>query len=435
MVVINTSSKIPCPDILGVTISTPGYQDLAIQAAERFRKFSGCDTLILESNERNGFNLKLELHRIFANRDICFFDSDLWAVRKFDLTEFCNSSSVIGVNDPTSTSPASFCYHDSISLGIPFSKYLNTGFLICDFKSKKVRRSFEIARENINNKEALNVRDNTEQSILNYGFKNCKVKTIPLKWNFWKKAADWGNVDSIPRDIINVHAAGYTLPMKKEILERHSSVFGEEIQPEKNYSSYNVHKGYIISTLDQMDLAREAKRRAIKYANLHCEIIHANDKKHAHYLKLRVLQESVGPCYLLDNDIWFLNNTILPSPEENSVFACHCAGEAMVKRCKENGMDYNIYFNSGFVGIGSGSKIRIALQEAIILREISGNDMDEVFMNISFQRHRLDINIMTDRINWCANSNFPADVVAIHAARKSNKLDWLMQGVKNYESR
>ncbi len=62
--------------------------------------------------------------------------------------------------------------------------------------------------EKISRKQELKVKDHTEQSILNYGFKHTAVKPLPFKYNFWKKACDWGYVDSIPRDVLNVHAAG-----------------------------------------------------------------------------------------------------------------------------------------------------------------------------------------------------------------------------------
>lgn len=434
MIIVNNGNNASVsPDILGVTISTPGYQGLAIEAAKRFRKFSGCDTVILESDHKNGFNLKLELHRIFANRDICFFDADLWPIREFDLSPYVNSGAVVGVNDPSSISPASFCYWDSISIGIPFSRYLNTGFLICDFKNRRVRNAFEFARNNINLKKQLNIQDKTEQSVLNLGFKKCKVVKIPLKWNFWKKAADWGHVQNIPRDVINVHAAGYELPMKWDILTKHAEVFGEKINDMNNKNT--MHKGFIISTKDQFDIAEEARRRALRFANLSCDIIEARDKKHAHYLKLKVLAESTHPCYLLDNDIWFIKQTTLPSLEKDTVYACRCFGNSIEKRCKDHSLKPEIYFNSGLVGIGEGNKIRTCLQEAIVLRELHNAEMDEMFMNIAFQRNNISIKIIPDTHNYCNNEHIRDDVVAIHAARRPNKMDWLMKGVMNYASK
>jgi len=52
---------------------------------------------------------------------------------------------------------------------------------------------------------------------------------IPLKFNFYLRASQWGQVPYIPRDIIGLHAAGIELKDKKRSLEIQAEVFTNEL--------------------------------------------------------------------------------------------------------------------------------------------------------------------------------------------------------------
>lgn len=447
----NTSDQVKSKAMLGVTIATPGYFDLAKEAAARFRKCSGCDTVILESSE-SGFDSKFKLLDLFKGQQICFFDADLFPIRKLDLNPFKGKLGVFGVNDPTCISDHSFVKHDSIAIGIYPYTYLNTGFLILNFADETVVKAFEIARANMINKNDLGLQDKTEQSVLNLGFKETTVNILPFKYNFFKKAVDWGCFPYIPRDIINVHAAGVNgLKDKMKALHEQCIVFGEPIKDLReeavnlgNYDVRNVNniispkrKGFIVTTLDQMDIAIEARDRALKYADIDCKIIEATCKEQAHELKLSTfLSYHNEEVYLVDNDLYFLKETLLPKPQPGEICATNSIGIEIEKRCKNFNLIYDKYFCSCLVGAFVDDGFKDLIRYALEMRsQTKRTYKDELFFNISAQKSNFNLNVIDIFHNFCAIPTLESvdDIVAVHAAQRENKSTWLGEALTFYD--
>lgn len=440
----NKNTKASDKQILGVTISTPGYFELAKEAARRYRQYSGFDSVILEVDKGDGFEAKFRLVDNFKGKQICFFDADCWAVRDLKLEQFIDYPGVIGVNDPTHVSDCSFVRHDSIALGIKFEEYLNTGFLILNFNDPTVVKAFEDAKINIIRKQELNVRDRTEQSILNYGFRHTKVNILPFKYNFFKPAVDWGHFPYIPRDIVNVHAAGYPLPQKLKQLKKQCAVFEENVNrlSKRVYPCYvnnknTSRKGFIVSTHDQLALAEEAKRRALKYFDIDCEIVYATSKEHAHELKLSTfLGYENEEVFLIDSDLWITQNYDLPNVEHGQICATRSINEGIVLRCEKYDLVYEKYFCSCLVGAYVDNRFKNVIRNALDFRANANpkSYKDELFFNMAAQRDNYFIVVQPENLNWCSLEHINKDIIGLHAANKSDKHTWLKSALEAYEA-
>lgn len=424
--------------IIGVTIATPEYKSLADEAAKRFRKYSGLDTCVIDMDStKNGYESKFKLLDIFKGKRICFFDSDCFAVRNLNLNDI-DFTDVAGVNDPTVLSSSGFVRKDCFTLGIPFAEYLNTGFLLLDLSSNKVISAFEIAKKF--NKFKTKVVDKTEQSILNYAFQKsgCDIKMLPFEYNFFKPAVNWGYYPYIPREVINVHAAGYPLHSKKSELDNQCRFFESEVRPVSDYiekTNINItqRRGFIVTTEDQLNLAEEAKKRAFQHLDINCEIVIAKDRQEAHLLKLKsFLTYKNEEVYVIDNDLWFIDKFKLPKLKPGQICATRSINKSIEQRSAKVGVDYEKYFCSCFVGAYVDDKFHKLIQSAIELR--GDNLYDEVYFNIAVRDNNYELVVMTDRLNYCSDEFDSFNIKAIHAARKPNKFEWLNAACEKYNS-
>jgi hypothetical protein len=85
-------------DILGVTIAVGAeYERLAAQAAERFRRFTGCDAVILGENEfreagcRHPSQLKFRLFDLLSAEHLIYFDADAFFLQSWDVRQCCDT--------------------------------------------------------------------------------------------------------------------------------------------------------------------------------------------------------------------------------------------------------------------------------------------------------------------------------------------------------
>lgn len=215
-------------DILGITISSPGYHHLAQEAAARFRKYTGCECLILTSERAQSYDLKYHLP-FFGDRTLCFFDADLWFVRRVDLEPFRQIEGIAAVKDASRHCQTSFCLGDSISLNFDAESYVNTGMMFINTRSEAVKRAFNDAASMLAHRDAgiIETLDTTEQSVLNAAIHKSGAPMMYLgnEWNFWPHAWHRGWMDSIPSKPLNIHAAGILLPEKMQFLKDQCKVW------------------------------------------------------------------------------------------------------------------------------------------------------------------------------------------------------------------
>jgi hypothetical protein len=216
------------PSVIGITIATPGYFDLAETAAASFRKYARAPALVLTTDEA-GYDWKYTLPEIAGDRVFCFFDSDVLFIKPLDLAPFRNIAGIAAVRDASRQALDSFCLPDALALDFPPDRYCNTGFFFANARQPAVRAAFDLARRLMAESRAgigPVLKDVTEQSILNAAWHRAGVDMMFLgnDWNFWPHACHRGWLDW-QGGIKVLHAAGVPLAEKAAFLERHRAVF------------------------------------------------------------------------------------------------------------------------------------------------------------------------------------------------------------------
>lgn len=218
--------------VIGVTIATTGYEHLAHEAARRFRFFTGAPCIIITADGRDAYDLKFEIVKIAGGRVVFYFDSDWHAIRPFSLDQFVGMDGLAAVVDPAALHKSDqFPKQDAAALGFPASRYCNTGLMVFNSADSRVLRAFDRAHVLMAEKRAglhTEVLDSTEQSMLNRAFheNNLPTQYLPAKWNTYYYAIPAGFIDSIPADMIAVHAAGVPLNRKMEWLDLQTRSWG-----------------------------------------------------------------------------------------------------------------------------------------------------------------------------------------------------------------
>lgn len=218
--------------MVGVTLSSPQYENLTFEAVRRFKRHTGLDVQIMWSDGEPAYAHKLEAAQRFKGRSVVFFDVDWWALRPMDLGQFNNSPHFVCVRDPGVFDHDQFPHTDSAVLGIDELQYFNSGFWIANFRRPDHVAAFEAAAQLCEEKLNglwTNVGDPGEQSFLNAGIQRsgCSVLHLPFAYNCYNLAVRFGCYPEYPREIFGLHAAGVHHSEKREWLELHERVFGD----------------------------------------------------------------------------------------------------------------------------------------------------------------------------------------------------------------
>lgn len=216
----------------GITITTPEYRQLAVEACERWRRFTGLPVKMIE-RKRDGFHWKLRLDDLHDG-PCCFFDADWWLLREWNP----DASGVMwqAVPDAMAFCDESFCGRDCARFGIDRARYWNSGLFICDLSRRDHRRVFGAARESWreNRRSKLaRVADKTDQFHLNWAVQELGVplSVLPTALNYYHFATRHGALPAIPREIVGLHGAGIPLAGKMEKLRQQAGVFGQPVMP------------------------------------------------------------------------------------------------------------------------------------------------------------------------------------------------------------
>lgn len=218
--------------MIGITIHTPEYKALAVEACRRWREFTGLPVRRIE-RKRDGFRWKLRLDELHDG-PCCFFDSDWWLLREWRP----EPSGILwqAVHDPMAFCDYSFCGKDCERFEIDRAHYWNSGLFICDLSREDHRSVFERARQSWEENEGstvVNVHDQTDQFHLNLATKELRTpfSMLPTSLNYYHFATQHGAHPSIPREITGLHGAGVPLASKMKVLRQQASVFGGEVRP------------------------------------------------------------------------------------------------------------------------------------------------------------------------------------------------------------
>jgi hypothetical protein len=211
-----------------VTVISPGYEDVGLEAVKRFNKFARCNgqplrvTILSEPVSGPGvYARKLDMDG-FRSKSVVFFDADYWLLRPVDFGAFENTQEFIGVRDHGTQLQGCFPREDCANFGLPPESYINTGFFI--FHPGLHHEVWPLARELM---AKGGMADHGEQSYLNLALHKLNIPrtTLPVKYNFWKFLADWGGLPFYPRGIIGLHGAGIPANLKVKQLTAQAEVF------------------------------------------------------------------------------------------------------------------------------------------------------------------------------------------------------------------
>lgn len=211
-----------------VTVISPGYEDVGMEAVKRFNKFARCNgqplrvTVLSEPVSGPGvYARKLDMDA-FSGKSVVFFDADYWLLRHVDFGAYLNSPDFIGVRDHGTQLQGCFPREDCLKFGLDSAAYVNTGFFI--FNADAHRELWPLARELM---ARADMADHGEQSYLNRAIQQLGIPQtmLPVKFNFWKFLADWGGLPFYPRGIIGLHGAGIPLHLKVKQLTAQAEVF------------------------------------------------------------------------------------------------------------------------------------------------------------------------------------------------------------------
>lgn len=225
--------KAPREDrILGVTVATPAFLDLAVEATRRWSAMTQQHaTILVPPTNEGAYHWKLLLPQLVRPGPVCYFDADLWFIRPCDPLELLRPGGISGVQDVGIENPATFAFADCGSLGLDRTQYINSGFFVCDTADPKIVAAFAAAEQMSLWK--TRVADFGEQSYLNAGIqRNCGVHLVDMTWNFGPWAGLAGLCDKVPSRPNTIHALGVPLPLKRERLALWESAFSPGIAPD-----------------------------------------------------------------------------------------------------------------------------------------------------------------------------------------------------------
>lgn len=228
--------------MIAVTVVTPSYRHLEKEAVKRIKKFTGLKVKVIRCADKDGFFKKLELDRECGKSRVLFFDVDYWLLRPMDVQKWCPNS-WMAVHDSATFNPHAFPHTDCEAFGMDKLRYFNSGMFTCNLALKEHRQVFQMARQlrsRVVRGSLKQPTDVTDQVYLNLAAQklNLNYSPLPTKFNFYLCAAQWGQLQFIPRDIVGLHAAGVPLKGKAEALKQQAAVFGYDlcgIQPEVQF--------------------------------------------------------------------------------------------------------------------------------------------------------------------------------------------------------
>lgn len=212
-------SPAKCPQTLGVTLASgPGYDQLAVEAAARWRRHTGLPATIITADVSPGYSCKLWMRDLFPGRRCVFFDSDLWLLSPPDLSQF-HAAPLAACWDPGTVDSRCFTFYDSRIRGLTPETYFNTGFFVADFGDARIVRLFDRAEQllqELAHVEYGRPKDQGEQSCLNWAAAEVGMpwRRLPDNYNFFIAAWREGNV-ALRYPLVGMHAAAVSGPEAK----------------------------------------------------------------------------------------------------------------------------------------------------------------------------------------------------------------------------
>lgn len=189
-------------------------------------------------------------------------------------------------------------------------------------------------------------------------------------------------------------------------------------------------RGFVVTTLEYIPMAQEAAARAVKYGGLtDVQIYPVSSKSDCHREKLGKFLNYNEPVWLIDADWWMVRECALPE----------CRGSVIVGAPNNNpstivDVDKSMALCSCLISLDTGNEVcRKVIRDAIERQTKaypSGEiKADEKFLvEAALTCSQITVCRLSTNFNWCGD-NPPKEVVAVHAADRKDKLEWLARQV------
>jgi hypothetical protein len=201
--------------MIGITVATPGWRALAVEAAARWTRFTGLPAQIVEAADRRAVrDAKLSLH------GACwFFDADLWFVRMCELPKL-RGDCIFGTPVVPSTEGRRVIREWAARAGIDPACWISSGIYGADWsgaagtalgKARAYALMFDI--------------ENRDEEPLNVGLQRARLPAamLPSAFNWHPRCGVAGYNYEPPEGINAIHAGGVPFPEKFSFLQKHTT--------------------------------------------------------------------------------------------------------------------------------------------------------------------------------------------------------------------
>lgn len=176
-------------------------------------------------------------------------------------------------------------------------------------------------------------------------------------------------------------------------------------------------------------MAAQAGRRAVQHCGItYHEVIPCRSKDECHKRKLTAFLDYDEPVWSIDADWFAVRSVSLPTPSSNICYGA--PNDSGVDAYTGSCVPPKSAICSCLVGLDMGDdRVRTAVNHAINMQMSSKVWMDEVHLNHAlFRSKELSVVRLSNYWNWCGR---PVPLtVAIHAAGRDDKEQWLLENSK-----
>lgn len=182
-------------------------------------------------------------------------------------------------------------------------------------------------------------------------------------------------------------------------------------------------KAFMPYTSDFWELAQEAGRRMMEFGGVtHVDYIYCRSKSACHKAKMETWLDYKEPVVMGDSDWWMVRSVQLPKPVDS--FTYGSPNDSGVEVYEGSCVPPRSALCSALIGLDMGfSANRKAILQGIKL-QARDYGRDEVYLNLAlFSQPELCVMRLSNHWNW---TGAPVkETIAIHAAGRSGKLEWL----------
>jgi hypothetical protein len=187
--------------MIGVTIGTGGFREMAEEAARRFTQYTGLPCTILGDEHLSRMDLpyphhlKYHIFDLVDSQDVFYFDADLWFLREWSpekLQEQAPPNALVAVKD---MQKAGHIWKDADKFDLDVTQYFNSGFMIMNrqFHKQLLTLAKHLYDKVIASEKHIGKSFFKDQTSLNMAAQMLElpVHYVPRQYNWYHSAGEW----------------------------------------------------------------------------------------------------------------------------------------------------------------------------------------------------------------------------------------------------